>query len=592
MTRIVALLLIVSPLVAAVKDLAGLWDFRYDPGSIGEKSEWHNPAAGGHWDKIQTPGSFNQLQDQLSSYRGKAWYRTSFTVPGDHPGGRVVLRFEGVALRSKVWVNGFLVSQHLFPYSGFEIDATDRVRLDASNCLVVLADNEVLDFAIPDLKWSGWWNFGGINRAVYVETRPAVFAKLANIETMRTQEADPWRVAMDIAIANHGAAGAARIWARIEDADGRPVWTAARDAHLGPGARSERYEAAIRGVRPWSPDSPALYRLRAGVDRDGKTLHETTTRFGFRTIATSGLKILLNGEPVVFKGVNLHEMYPGCGMTLSRVRARADLEDIKALGANFVRVAHYPHARHFYELCDELGLMVWNEIPAWQTASHVLRNGMVWETYAAPLLREMVENYRLHPSIVVWSSCNEIESNRTEGKEYVAKAGELLRKLDRTRLVTFASSKKTADLAFGLADFIAVNAYFGHYGGKIEDLGPMLDELHGKWPDKPVVLSEFGTESVLGWSAPGPSPGDGSEDYHARLIADTFGHALAGQRREFMAGMIYWLYADYPWKDDPAWLANRPPAFGILNCKGVVTQDRQHKRSWSTLQQQFRAFEP
>lgn len=135
MIRIAILLLIVSPLVAAVKDLAGLWDF-HGPGSIGEKSEWHNPAAGGRWDKIQTPGSFNQLQDQFSSYRGRAWHRVSFTVPGNHPGGRVVLRFEGVALRSKVWVNGFLVGQHLFPYTGFEIDATDRVRLGASNCLV------------------------------------------------------------------------------------------------------------------------------------------------------------------------------------------------------------------------------------------------------------------------------------------------------------------------------------------------------------------------------------------------------------------------------------------------------------------------
>jgi beta-glucuronidase len=236
--------------------------------------------------------------------------------------------------------------------------------------------------------------------------------------------------------------------------------------------------------------------------------------------------------------------------------------------------------------------MVWNEIPAWQTAWHVLGDEMVWETYGAPQLSEMVAAYRLHPSVVVWSSCNEVESNRDEVIRYVEKASKLIRQLDRTRLVTFASNKRTADLAFGFVDFIAVNAYFGHYGGKIEDLGTMLDEVHHKWPDKPIVMSEFGTESVLGWSNPAPSQGDGSEDYHVRLISDTFDQAVAGPRREFMAGMIYWLYADYPWKDTPDWLASRPPAFGIVNCKGVVTQDRRHKKAWSTLQHQFRAFGP
>jgi hypothetical protein len=143
--------------LAAGQSLSGLWDFRWDPDSKGEKSGWQNSTAAEGWTKIQVPGSFDQTFRDSISYQGKAWYRTSFRVGPGH----VFLRFKGVAIRCKVWVNGTPVGEHLFPYTGFEFEVTKAVRPDSSNLLVVLVDNSILEKAIPDQHWWGWWDQSG-----------------------------------------------------------------------------------------------------------------------------------------------------------------------------------------------------------------------------------------------------------------------------------------------------------------------------------------------------------------------------------------------------------------------------------------------
>jgi beta-glucuronidase len=579
-----------TTLLGRTVDLGGVWDFRYDADSRGEAGGWYSSGAGPVWTRIQVPGSFDQTLRNDVLYQGKAWYRTWFEV-APATGERVLLRFDGVAIRSKVWVNGTLAGEHLFPYTGFTLDVTGLVRAGA-NRLVVLADNQLLKDAIPDTNCTGWWNYGGINRAVWLETVPAVYATDLAATTKRNSTGG-WDVAIGATLRNAGTAAGrgpmrAMLSAVLSDARGSIVWTGEWTEALPPGATQTTGGGVVRDVDAWSPQRPALYRLKLTV-RAGGASFETTAPVGFRQIEVKGTKILLNGEPVFFKGVNYHEMYPGVGMTLSREQVRRDLLDMKAMGANFVRLAHYSHDRQVYELADELGLMVRSEIPALQTHAETLGSDAVWEAYGAPQLKEMIAQRRMHPSVVVWSVGNEFPSDREPVAKYVARATALVRELDGTRLVTFASDRREKDIAFEWVDFIAINEYFGWYYGAIPDFAGVLDKMHEKWPGKPIVVSEFGSESIVGWknAAPKDSGMDYSEDYHIKLVGTHLGYIFDPARSGYMSGALLWVYADFPNPSAFQRLPAHPPVAAYMNLKGLVTDDRRHKRVWAVVQHAF-----
>lgn len=582
-------LFLATTLLGRTVDLGGVWDFRYDPESRGEAAAWFSSDAGPAWTRIQVPGSYDQALRNDVLYQGKAWYRTSFeAVPAK--GERVMLRFDGVAIRSKVWVNGTLAGEHLFPYTGFTFDVTGLVKAGA-NRLVVLADNQLLKDAIPDTSCTGWWNYGGINRGVYLETVPEVY--LTGLAATTTRNASGgWDLSIGATLRNAGAADGssmpAALAAVLSDGGGRSVWTGQWTASSSPGDTKTAHAVAVRDVNAWSPEHPALYHLKLTL-RAGASTFETSAPVGFRQIEVRGTKILLNGEPIFFKGVNYHEMYPGAGMTLSREQVRRDLLDMKAMGSNFVRLAHYSHDRQVYELADELGLMLWSEIPAWQTRAETLGSDAVWTAYGAPQLREMIEQRRMYPSVVVWSVGNEFPSDREPVARYVARATAFVRELDSSRLVTFASDRRDKDIAFQNVDFIAINEYYGWYYGAIQDFSANLDKVHAQWPDKPIVVAEFGSESIVGWknAALQDSGMDYSEDYHMMLVGTHLKYIFDPARSAYMSGALLWVYADFPNPSAFQRLTAHPPMAAYMNLKGLVTDDRRHKRVWAVVQRAF-----
>ena len=579
----IGLLLTVAGFARSV-DLAGFWDFRYDPEGRGEAEGWHSAGAPA-WTTIQVPGSYNQALRNDVLYQGKAWYRTFFQAEIGQ-GERALLRFAAVAIRSKVWVNGKLAGEHLFPYTGFTLDVTELVK-PGRNVLAVMADNQLLKDAIPDLACTGWWNYGGINRGVWLDIVPAVYARDLTVTTKMAPGG--WTIAMTAELVNRGAESNVTLQAELEDVAGRLLWKHTESRRLAAGeARVAPPVSGALPAYPWSPEHPALYRLRIAVTANGDT-YERKVAVGFRQIEVKGTQILLNGRPVFFKGVNYHEMYPGAGMTLSREQVRRDLTDMKAMGCNFVRLAHYPHDEQVYELADEMGLMLWSEIPAWQTRAETLGSDGVWTTYGAPQLREMIAQRRTHPSVVVWSVGNEFPSDREPVAQYVARSTALVREIDPTRLVTFASDRRERDIAFDSADFIAINEYFGWYYGAIPDLAPNLDRIHEKWPGKPIVVSEFGAEGILGWKNPAPPDTgmDYSEDHQVKLVGSHLGYILDPSRRGYMAGALLWVYADFPNPSAFQRSAAHPPIAAYMNCKGLVTDDRRHKRVWETVREAF-----
>jgi beta-glucuronidase len=256
-----------------------------------------------------------------------------------------------------------------------------------------------------------------------------------------------------------------------------------------------------------------------------------------------------------------------------------------------VRLAHYSQSQDVYDACDELGLLVWTEIPAWQSSVESLSDATVWEKSAQPQLHGMVMQHRNHPSVVIWSVANEIPSETQEGAAYVAKAIAYVKSLDSSRLVTFASDRRLTDKAFGAVDIIAINEYFGWYYGKQSDVGLMLDQMHAQFPNKPILVSEFGADGVADWDS--TSAVEGSRDYsftaQADFLAAHMEQIFAPERSSFVAGGLIWLYSDFP---DPSRIGgDHPQMANYRNNKGLVTIDRVHKPAYQVVQNFFHRLE-
>jgi len=568
-------------------DLSGTWRFRFDPSDVGESDGWQRPGKE-TWNTMQVPMSYN-AGDQ-SWYAGAGWYRTSFQVPANWSGGHLFLKFLGVNIRSKIWVNGQLVGEHNYPYLPFEVDITDAVKPGATNWLVVRADNRILARAVPDKNWDGWWNYGGIIRAVKLVRRPDVYTRDAIIETTLGQDG-AWHLNLLLNTFNLRSSNKGSFDLTINDAQGNPVYNGVGQKQIPAGHTQYNFTIRLDNVRAWTPASPNLYTLHVITAEEGQNQeHEIAIRFGFRQIEVRGTQIVLNGKPILIKGISRHEMYPGVGMTVSEQQLRSDLRDIKELGCNMIRTTHYAQDPRFYDLADEMGFLVWTEIPAWKTSVDVLSDESVWQHYLAPQLEALVQNFRTHPSVIIWSVGNEFRSNTEAGKNYVRRAARYVKALDRTRLVSFASDKHRPgadDESFQFVDVLSINEYYGWYYGTMQDVGPTLDRLHQKWPDKPILISEVGSGTVPGIH--NPNPGDSGKDYSVeyqqKFLRTHLNQIYAENRRSFVAGALLWIYNDFP---DPHRVGGgHPVQNNYVNSKGLVTRDRQRKPAFDTVKEIF-----
>ncbi len=569
-----------APVTQRRIDLSGRWDFRFDTKAIGESEQWFGANATGQWNSINVPGSFNDQFYAMNAYAGNAWYRTTFSV-ATHAGERVLVHFEGNVLRSKVWVNGQFAGQSLLPFTPFEIDVTKLLASD--NTLVVETDNKILARAIPDLMWTGWENDGGIIWPVSLVVQPPMYSQ-AHIDTI--MDGRRWNAHLQLSVYSTVADSKAIVDTQIIDGS-TPVWSNTRHLVLQHGETALDISAPLSDVHAWCPDDPHLYVLLVRVHSDLlKHIEEERTSFGFRQVRIVGTTLLLNGKPLILKGINRHSFYPGVGMSVPAARTWKDFEDIKALGANFVRLAHYSQPEEAYQACDRLGLLVWTEIPVWQTRAEVLTDPNVWDQYIAPLLRSSVTLHWNHPSVIVWSVANEIPSQEPDVARVVARSVAYVKRMDSSRLVTFASDKRERDISFGPVDFIAINEYFGWYYGTESDLGPMLDLLHNKYPHKPIFVSEFGAESIRNWRQDRSDTKDYSYAHQAAFLQNHLDQIYAASRRGFMLGGAPWLYNDFPLPFPRG--INHVDGTWTINAKGVVTQSREKKPAWMTVKQFYR----
>ncbi len=435
----------------------GYYDYRYRPSRYGyfKNAKPRSPADLVEYDfdrspVLAVPGDWNSQRESLLFYEGTIWYKTSFDDPR-RDDARLFVWFGAANYRARVYLNGEQLGEHEGGFTPFNFEITDRVR-ERDNFLVVQVDNRRLREGVPTLN-TDWWNYGGLTRSVLLLAVPRTFIRSYHVQLARGSLE---RLAGWVRLDGPRRRGQT---VRLEIPEAGIEHAVVTDAD---GFAELELEAELS---LWSPDSPRRYRVVLAAETD-----RVEERIGFRALATRGTEILLNGEPVFLRGISLHEESPlRPGRAHSREDARVLLGWARELGANFVRLAHYPHNRFMVDEAERLGLMVWAEIPVYWTIQW--SNPGTWEN-AAGQLAEMIERDRNRAAVVLWSVGNETPPG-AERLEFMRRLVERARSLDPTRLVTAALERRYLDERTLVIDdplgehldVLGCNEYVGWYDG-------------------------------------------------------------------------------------------------------------------------------
>ena len=315
-------------------------------------------------------------------YAGICGYRRGLSVPLEYRGKRLFLQFDGAAHFAEVYLNGEKLAEHACGYTAFRVEITSAVRYGMENRLAVRLDTTE-NPAVPPFGFVlDYLAYGGLYREVWLDVRGADVIEDVFVTT-------PTLTRAEIALTVSGSGARRRV--TLLDAAGAVCAMTEGD--------DNKYYVNYSNARPWTLDETNLYSIRAELlDASGAVTDEKTVRFGFRTAEFRRGGFYLNGERVFLRGLNRHQCYPYMGYAAPEALQREDARILKEeLCCTAVRTSHYPQSRHFIDACDELGLLVFTELPGWQ---HI--GDAAWKRRSVENVREMVTQYRNHPSIVLW----------------------------------------------------------------------------------------------------------------------------------------------------------------------------------------------
>ncbi len=545
----------------------GYYNHRYEPRTDGyfEARRHSDPTELIEYDfrrspTLTVPGDWNSQDERWLFYEGTMWYFRTFDAEPE-PGRQYLLHFGAVNYLAHVWINGEYLGRHEGGFTPFQFDATAALEA-GENFVVVKADNRREADRVPALN-TDWWNYGGITRAVRL------------IDLPEHHVAD-WRMGLD-------QDGAVAGWVRVAGAPDRGPVTVdipALGLRQELAVDADGYARFVFDLEPerWSPGDPVLYDVRLSYAGDA-----VRDRIGFRSLAVEGEDILLNGEPVFLRGISIHEealLHPG--RAWSTEDARALLEQALALGCNFVRLAHYPHNENMLRVADEMGLLVWAEIPVYWTIDF---ESPAVLAKARQQLDEMIARDANRASVVLWSLANETPVG-TARLAFIEELAAHVRRLDPSRLVTAALDTQTAedfrriieDPLADTIDVIGINSYCGWYGDRPPDCARF------RWVSdygKPIIMSEFGAGALAG------QHGDPTHRWTEEYQAAVYEHNLRMiDEIEALRGLSPWILKDFR--------SPRRPLPGIQdfwNRKGLLSETGVRKKAWYVLRDYYRARE-
>lgn len=560
----------------------------------------------GAWQRVDLPHTWNALDatDIVPGYRREgSWYRKMLEIPpgatgaAPEPGRRYVLRFEGANTVADVWVNGERAGGHVGGYVGFDVDITRFVRHGTNEVLVRVDNGEDLDL-IPSHR-GDFTIYGGLTRDVRLLSIPPV--SIARVE-IRTPEVSRRRARVELAVELAGGPrtqGTYTLAAVLTDPHGRVAARASRRITVPPDAGGTTRTAADSAVRQtialpavrapmlWSPDSPSLYRVSVTLSNESGIVDRIEERTGFRwfRFAENG-PFYLNGERLLLRGTHRHEEHAGLGAAVPNSRHRRDLEMIKEMGANFVRLAHYPQDPEVYRTADSLGLLVWDELP-WDRGG---LGGPAWQANTRRLLREQIRQNINHPSIILWSLGNEVydlvespnSGDTGELRSFLAELKAIATELDPSR----PTSMRKFDAGADIVDVYSPSIWAGWYRGVYRGYEAAIADARSKFPR--FFHMEYGADAHLGRHTYTPidtlgprasrgyeeavgqpveniaRDGDWSETYQTDLMD---WHLMVSERQDSLTGNAQWVFKDFA---TPLRPENPIP---YVNQKGLLTRD-------------------
>lgn len=545
---------------------SGFYNYRYQPSDNGyfknAKPKNKSELIEYDFDKSETlkvPGDWNTQSDQLFFYEGTVWYKKSFDYQRK-PDTRLFVYFGGANYFADVYLNGEKLGQHEGGFTPFNFEITNRVK-DTDNFLIVKVDNKRRRDAVPTLM-TDWWNYGGITREVKLIETPQTFV---NDYFVQLQKGSRDRVTGWVKLS--GERLNQKINVRIPEAGISRLFTT--------NASGTAMIDFTADLKLWSPDNPKLYDVFVEAETD-----QVREQIGFRSLETRGTDILLNGQPIFLRGVCIHEEAPlRGGRAYSREDAVTLLSWAKELGANFVRLAHYPHNEFMVREADRMGILVWSEIPVYWTIewenAETLKN-------ARNQLQEVIARDKNRAAVVIWSVANETplsDARLTFLKDLIAHA----RHLDPTRLLSAAMERHyinptTQMIDDPLGEFLDVlgcNEYVGWYDGLPEKADAL--EWKSKY-EKPLVMSEFGGDALFGHH------GDPLARWTEEYQENVYQHQISMLKKiPFLRGTSPWILTDFR--------SPRRPLPGIQdywNRKGLISDRGEKKKAFYVLQGWYR----
>lgn len=537
--------------------------------------------------RVDLPHTWNAsdaLAGEENYARGVGNYQKELFVPAGWKGKRLFLRFEGANTVTNLFINQKHIGEHRGGYGAFVFEITDRVNYGRANQLLVRVNN-ALNLDIMPLV--GDFNFyGGIYRDVYLVltdevcispldyASPGVYLVQENVSR---EKAD---VQAKVVLSN-GAASPRETEVNVAVYDGNKVVTQQRMPVTlqAAGCQTVTLPLQIRNPRLWNGrKAPFVYRTEVTLLADGKETDKVVQPLGlrfYRVDAEEGF--FLNGEHLKLQGVCCHQDRAEIGNALRPMHHDEDMAIITDMGANAIRLAHYPQATYFYDLADRNGLVVWAEIPFIGPGGYLDRGYVNQPSFRAngkEQLKELIRQHYNHPSICFWGLFNELKTIGDSPEEYIRELNTLAHEEDPTRLTTAASFLEDENSLNGVTDVIAWNKYYGWYGGSPADMGKWADANHKAFPQYKIAISEYGAGASIYHQQDSVKAGVSSGWWHPENWQTHYhiGNWQAIAERPYIWGSFIWNLFDFGAAHRAE--GDRPG----INDKGLVTFDRKVKK--------------
>ena len=536
--------------------------------------------------------------------RGIGWYRKILTLSSHWKGKQLFLRFEGVSKSAEVYVNGQLAGQHKGGYTAFTLNITRYCSFTSPNQIAVRVDNASEDVA----PISGDFTFfGGIYRDVWLIALSEQHFSLDNcgsdrifISTPKVSEAEGTLVIKGAVQNTSSFKTEVEVVHTLYTPEGKALQQLRRKIKMNSGEEYHFQEtpAPVRHPQLWSPETPSLYRMETTLlhCKTGQILDQLNQTVGFRWFHFDGEKgFSLNGKPYKLNGVCRHQDQKPIGTALSDEMHRRDMKLMKEMGANFIRISHYPQDPAILEQCDRLGMLAWEEIPI----IDIVPESEAYGDNCEQNLREMVRQHYNHPSIVLWGYMNEIllvtqrryktpETQQPVLNRTLALAKRLekvLREEDpyRNSVMAFHGSDSYNTVGLGnITDVVGWNLYSGWYGGNLNGFEQFLANQHRNHPTHPLIVSEYGAGSDRRIHSLQPESFDFSIEYQQKYLE----HYLPViSNTPYICGGTHWNFIDFS-------SALRDESMPRINNKGLVYSDRTPKDIFYYYKAMFRKDTP